>query len=599
MNWPTISDYQEAIQNPGVCFQPLELRSGQIGLNPVGLPKVATGNFASVYQLTSGVQRWAIRCFLKQTTDQQRRYQLLGQQLSSSRLPGLVDFEYLPQAILVKNQLYPVLRMTWIEGNTLNQFVEESINNPSQLLDIAAKWRNLISNLQANRLAHGDLEHRNIIVTPQNSLYLVDYDTVFIPSLRGEKSPDLGNENFQNPKRTLDNYDEKIDSFSALVTYLSLLALAYQPNLWQQFYQGENLLFTRKDYLNPYQSSLFYQLKNSSNEGVRQLAGILENICLSPTVTVPDFEALVASLSISNNLQTLPNQGVNTLPETRVAPLNNLQNQPLPLPSWQGTPSQINPIAQGQINPSFQAPVNNVFNPIAIPGQIQGIQQGITKTKSPLWLKLLAIASSVVAFISISFSIYQIYSYEKKISYLESDISYYNGQLSTEREKITKLEQELAQEKELRETTSISKSQKDIAAIMAKTFLGSKEIKKLNAKVDSIKFYEGGTEGTLRDSRVYSNTFTTGSRFVYWELNLTHPTRSYKDNFQIQHVWYKDNQEWARGTLNTFLEPIWGTSYHNDGRGWPQSYKWSPGDYRVELFVDGEKITYSVFTITQ
>ncbi len=599
MNWPSISDYQEAIQNPNGCFQLPELRAGQIGLNPVGLPKVATGNFASVYQLTSGVRHWAIRCFLKQNTDQQRHYQLLNQQLSASRLPGLVEFEYLPQAILVKNQLYPVLRMTWVEGNTLNQFVEESLNNPSQLLDIAAKWRGLISSLQSNRLAHGDLEHRNIIITPQNNLFLVDYDTVFIPALRGEKSPDLGNENFQNPKRTLDNYDENIDSLSALVIYLSLLALAYQPNLWQQFYQGENLLFTRKDYLNPYQSSLFYQLKNSPNEGVRQLVGILENICLSPIVTGLNFEALIASLPISNNLQASPNKEVNTFPETRVTPLNNLQSQPLPLPSWQGTSSQINPIAQGQINPNFQAPINNMFNPVAIPGQVQGIQQVTTKTKSPLWLKLLTIASSVVAFISISFSIYQIYSYGKKISYLESDISYYNGQLSTEREKVAKLEQELAQEKELRETSNISKSQKDIAAIMAKAIIGTREIKKLNAKVDSIKFYEGSTEGTLKDSRAYSNTFTTASRFVYWELNLSHPTRSYRDSFQIQHVWYKDNQEWARGTLNTFLEPTWGTSYHNDGRGWPESYKWSPGDYRVELFVDAEKITYGTFTITQ
>lgn len=611
MYWPNISDYQEALQNPSLCFQLPELRAGQVSLASDGRPKVISGNTASVYQLNNSIQSWAIRCFLKPVTDQQHRYQLLNQQLTVSRLPAIVDFEYYPQAILLGAQWYPIIKMPWIEGKTLNQFIEESLNNPKQLLDIASKWRDLINSLQANRLAHGDLEHRNIIVTSQNSLQLVDYDTMFVPALRGEKSPELGNENFQNPKRTLDEFDEKIDNFSALVIYLSLRALVYQPNLWQQFYQGENLLFTRKDYLNPYQSSLFYQLKNSSDEAVRQLAGILENICLSTSATAPDFEMLLSNLPITNTLLTSSNQGLNTMPETRVAPLSNIQSQPVVLPSWQGTPSQINPMAQGQINPNFPV-MNNMVNPLGVPlGQVQGVQgvqsvqaignnplpNTIVKTKSPLWLKLLAIASTVIAFFSICFSAYQMY----QASYLRSDVSYYSDLLSSEREKTAKLEQELAQEKELREKASINRNQKDITDITSNIFkkviLGSGEIKKINAKVDSIKFFEGGSDGTARNLRSYSNIFTTASRFVYWELNLTHPTRASKTNFEVQHIWYKDNQEWARGTLNTFLEPTWGSSYHNDGRGWPEAYKWTPGSYRVELFVDGEKITYGTFTI--
>lgn len=615
MSWPSISNYQEAIQNPSLCFQLPELRASQIKLNSSGIPNVLFGKSACIFQLNTGFKDWAIHCFLKPLSDQQDRYRINDQHISLSPLPGLLEYQYIAQGILVNNQFYPIVKMPWVEGNTLNQAIEQSLNTPQHLLDLAAKWRGLIKNLQFNKIAHGNLEHSNIIVSKESSLYLINYDNMFTPMLRGRKSLELGNENFQNPRRTLDEYDEKLDGFSALVIYLSLRALAYQPNLWQQFYQGENLIFTKKDFLNPYQSSLFYQLKNSSDEGVQQLTNILENICLNPNAVMLDLEIIINSISTSDNL-TFPNQGNNSLPETRVATINPLQsNQPFALPSWQGTPSQINPasplvpnpMAQGQVNPNFQVP-SNMVNPV-VAGQFQNVQglgnnlqpTSSQKPKSPLWLKILAGASSALAFLFIFISLLLVYSYEKRISYLESDVSYYSGLLNSEREKAAKLEQDLAQEKELTEKVMSNKSLKNPSALTAEilgnAFFGSGEIKKLNAKVESVKFYEGGTEGTPRDSRVYLPTFTTASRFVYWELNLSHPTRSYRDNFEVQQVWYKDNAEWARGTLSTYLEPVWGTSYHNDGRGWPQAYKWSPGNYRLELFVDGEKIATGSFSV--
>lgn len=296
MSWPTPSDYQDAIQNPHICFQDPELKTGSVVLGPSGLPKVASGNFASVYEIHNRARKWAVRCFLRQVSDQQRRYSLLSQYLEGLKLPILVEFEYLSQGILVKGKWYPIVKMEWVEGEPLHTYVEKILNDSKRLLSLAAQWRGLVNSLRGNNLAHGDLQHGNILVTPQGQMVLVDYDAIFLPTLRGERSPELGHPNYQHPNRTPDDYDERLDNFSALVIYTSLRALAADPSLWHQFHTGDNLIFEAKDFKAPDKSLLFQRLKISQDKDVQELAKILERCCLGTMARVPDFEKVVSSL---------------------------------------------------------------------------------------------------------------------------------------------------------------------------------------------------------------------------------------------------------------------------------------------------------------
>ena len=66
MNWPTHTDYQDAIQNPLICFAEEELKAGTAACDMLGLPRVTSGNFASVYELSAGGKRYAVRCFVRQ-----------------------------------------------------------------------------------------------------------------------------------------------------------------------------------------------------------------------------------------------------------------------------------------------------------------------------------------------------------------------------------------------------------------------------------------------------------------------------------------------------------------------------------------------------
>lgn len=296
MTWPDLSDYQEAIQNTRSCFSDPELRAGTVACNKLGLPRAMSGNFASVYEVHNGRRRWAVRCFARQVSDQQHRYALLSQHLGSLSLESLVEFEYLPEGIRVRNQWYPIVKMEWVEGQALHSFVGGHVGDAQTLLLLAKRWRGLVNSLRGNRMAHGDLQHGNILVTDQGQLRLVDYDGMFVPPLRGERSPELGHPNFQHPGRDEAVYDEGLDGFAALVIYTSLRALAADARLWKDFHTGENLILSAGDYKAPGQSAALRRLEQSADAGVRELKAELERSCQSEARSVPEFESVVAAV---------------------------------------------------------------------------------------------------------------------------------------------------------------------------------------------------------------------------------------------------------------------------------------------------------------
>src|SRR5206468_9630422 len=88
---------------------------------------------------------------------------------------------------------------------------------------------------------------------------LVDYDGMCVPALELLKSIEVGHACYQHPLRLKEGgYGLQIDRFSHLVIYTALRALAVGGKaLWQKFDNGDNLLFTQKDFAAPGQSPIF------------------------------------------------------------------------------------------------------------------------------------------------------------------------------------------------------------------------------------------------------------------------------------------------------------------------------------------------------
>ena len=95
-----------------------------------------------------------------------------------------MGFDYLPKGIKVRGQWYPILKMEWVQGELLSQYVERHLHNPSDLQQLAARWIEMTKALHANSIAHGDLQERNVLVV-NGQLKLVDYDGMFVPALSG------------------------------------------------------------------------------------------------------------------------------------------------------------------------------------------------------------------------------------------------------------------------------------------------------------------------------------------------------------------------------------------------------------------------------
>ena len=291
MTWPTPQDYNEAVQNPRTSFRDAQLRDASPELTILGLPRPVTGNFASVYRMTANSGPLAVRCFFREFADIQQRYSAISAHLASSKLPYTVGFTYLHDGIAVKRTCYPILKMDWVDGQLLDEYIRDHYSDSNLMRELGSSCIRLASAMRTKSVAHGDLQHGNMIVR-NGAIRLVDYDGMFVPALAGKTSHELGHPNYQHPGRSASFFDARLDNFSLWAIYLSVAALAIDPNLWTELGAGdERLLVGQSDFANPTTSPAFRTLLNHRFGEIRELAHTVRSFLdVSPT-EVPQLTA--------------------------------------------------------------------------------------------------------------------------------------------------------------------------------------------------------------------------------------------------------------------------------------------------------------------
>ncbi|MCL4327832.1 MAG: protein kinase family protein, partial [Candidatus Thermoplasmatota archaeon] len=205
------------------------------------------------------------------------RYFYISWYLSQVKLPFLMNFRYYTEAVRTlqkPNEYFPVLLMDWSEGMPLNTFISINLKNTKIMTLLANNFLRASIEMQKVHVSHGDLSGDNILVTPDGNIRLIDYDGFYVPPLKGKKSNEKGHENFQHPSRG-DEFNERIDNFSVLVIYLSILAVSVNPKLWE--YNGgdqDRLLFKTSDFTSPDKSRLISDLRRQGKVS-RKLTDIL------------------------------------------------------------------------------------------------------------------------------------------------------------------------------------------------------------------------------------------------------------------------------------------------------------------------------------
>jgi serine/threonine protein kinase len=289
MALPRVDQYQLALQNPKVTFRDLELKAATVETTPMGLPKVISGGFALTYHLTNGSRQWAVRAFHREAHDLEKRYAAISKMTATAGSPHLVTVEYQPDGILVDGSWYPITKMPWLNAMPINRYIESNLS-PAVAQRLSTGFTALVDDLTRHGIAHGDLQHGNILVDASGRLLLVDYDGFYVPTLKGMKSNEEGHPNYQHPLRQT-QFDSAIDRFSILVITVALEALALKPSLWKHS-NGDNLLFKQSDFADPLSSPVFGELISLS--AVRTHAERLRDIALGKYEEVPILSDFMA-----------------------------------------------------------------------------------------------------------------------------------------------------------------------------------------------------------------------------------------------------------------------------------------------------------------
>jgi eukaryotic-like serine/threonine-protein kinase len=292
--FPAAGDYYKAVQAPGRSFTVPKLQAAEFVWDSLG-PTLARGSSAVVFQAKVDGRAQALRCYIREDASSRDRYSALGVYLAGQSLsPYVSGTTWLDGAITVNRAAWPVLTMDWIDGRTLNEYVDYLVSgsNAAALATLAVRWRELVALLQRSEFAHGDLQHGNVMVDQEGQLRLVDFDGVWIPQLAGQAPPsELGHPNYQHPLQRV--WDRWLDSFSALVIYLSLVALSKEPGLWLALYNSKNLLFAKNDFFPPFTTEAWKQLAALGNPQVDELARRLQECCRPDWLSGQSLEAML------------------------------------------------------------------------------------------------------------------------------------------------------------------------------------------------------------------------------------------------------------------------------------------------------------------
>lgn len=250
MQYPLISEYIEAIRYAEDNFDKLS------NLRPVlddnGNPIMSSGNFAVVFKMKDieTNKLYAVKCFIREQEERQERYREIIKVLDEIKSSYFVSAQYYDNELFVDTTQddeteFPVLVMDWVDGIPLDDYMK-AIESKQFLRELLAnQFQKLVCWLLPKHYAHGDLKPDNIIVRDDGSIVLVDYDGMFVPSLRGKDALEMGTPMYRHIGRTLSFYNEYIDDFAAVKILLLLKVNALGAISYNQYATGNNVEFMR------------------------------------------------------------------------------------------------------------------------------------------------------------------------------------------------------------------------------------------------------------------------------------------------------------------------------------------------------------------
>lgn len=271
-NYPSRTDIVTAMRNPLVSFKSNEIIGGSVIQKGSRITQYS-GGYTTVFPFHKQTgNKVAVRLWIADIGDAKKRSLEISNYLENLNNAYFAGFKYIDDAVLVNGNLHPIVLMDWVDGQTLKEYINSNIKNASKILGLAENFKEMTAYFHKENIAHGDLQHGNILVKNDGSIVAIDYDSMFIEPLNGMSDTIKGLTGYQHPTRNSNQFvNSRLDYFSELVIYLSLLIYAETPKLWEEYYETEDLLFSKDDFANPNNSKLISSHLKSSNPTISEL----------------------------------------------------------------------------------------------------------------------------------------------------------------------------------------------------------------------------------------------------------------------------------------------------------------------------------------
>ena len=294
MQYPLISEYVRAIQDANNNLDKLA------HLVPVqddhGEPYRSSGAFAVVFKMKDEQtgKCYALKCFTEEQEGRAEAYRQIADELEFVDSSYITSVKYLEKEIFVDSSCeedeFPVLLMDWIDGETMESYIAENYQDNYAMAMLCYRFCKMAAWLRSQPFAHGDIKPDNIMVRPDGSLTLVDYDGMFVPAMKGQKSPTIGTKDFSHPLRTVDDFDETIDDFALASIALSLKAISLKSSLLDEYGAADRLLFSAEDYRDLSKSKVLAALHELMNdEEVNMLLSMFLLACAKKNLEMCSF----------------------------------------------------------------------------------------------------------------------------------------------------------------------------------------------------------------------------------------------------------------------------------------------------------------------
>ena len=266
MQYPLMSEYVSAIRDASDNLD--ELAHLVPVLDDHGEPYRSSGAFAVVFKMKDEQtgKCYALKCFLEEQEGRAEAYRLIADELDCIDSSYVTSVKYLEKEIFVDSSCeedeFPVLLMDWVEGETMETYIANNYQDEYAMAMLCYRFGKMAAWLRSQPFAHGDIKPDNIMVRPDGSLTLIDYDGMFVPAMKGQKSPTIGTKDFSHPLRSVDDFDETIDDFALASIALSLKAISMNSTLLDTYGASDRLLFSESDYRTPSSSKAISALQD-------------------------------------------------------------------------------------------------------------------------------------------------------------------------------------------------------------------------------------------------------------------------------------------------------------------------------------------------